>query len=249
MTELNVTRKEAVSILTIDRPERRNALGNKLIEELTIALRKNDEDDVAGATVICGAAPGFCAGSDLKELAPMTLDKMVAHVEGAGRLCRSIAQLRKPVLAAVEGFAFGGGLLLAISCDIVVTARNARWHLPEVQIGWIPPWGLETLTNRVGVIRARQLAFGAYPILGDEAVRLGVADHVTGDGEAVEQATVIASRLAALPRAAIASTKLYFASRSIPGGEGGDLLAAQLYRANLQSEVARASLRKFQGAE
>ena len=72
-----------------------------------------------------------------------------------------------------------------------MTSRSARWHLPEVQIGWIPPWGLETLTNRVGLARARQLVWGAQPFMGEEAVRLGVADHVVDDGEALTRALAV----------------------------------------------------------
>lgn len=245
MSELTIERSGEVSILRIERAHRRNALGDALVAELQRALHANDDDAAIGATVVTGAPPGFCAGSDLKELGTMSLPEMVEHEARTARFCRGIAMLRKPVLAAVEGFALGGGFVFAASCDVVVTARSARWHLPEVQIGWIPPWGLETLTNRVGLARARQLVWGARPFHGDEAVRLGVADHAVNDGDALTHAVAIGTDLCRLPREAVASTKLYFATQAARDGEGGDHLASHLFRDDCRNPVAQATLRKF----
>ena len=245
MSELAVERAGEVSILRIERAHRRNALGDALVAELQRALHANDDDDTIGASVITGAPPGFCAGSDLKELGTMSLSEMVEHEARTARFCRGIAALRKPVLAAVEGFALGGGFVLAASCDVVVTSRSARWHLPEVQIGWIPPWGLETLTNRVGLARARQLVGGARAFDGAEAARLGVADHVVADGEAVANAAALGTDLCRLPREAVASTKLYFATKGARDGEGGDHLASHLFRDDCRNAVAQATLKKF----
>lgn len=245
MTELVIERTGGVSILRIERAARRNALGDALVADLRRALQANDEDASVGATVITGVAPGFCAGSDLKELGAMSLDEMVEHEARTAHFCRSIATLRKPVLAAVEGFALGGGFVFAASCDVVVTSRSARWHLPEVQIGWIPPWGLETLTNRVGLARARQLVWGAQPFMGEEAVRLGVADHVVDDGDALTRALAIGADLARLPGEAVSSTKLYFATKAARDGEGGDRLASHLFREDCRNPVAQATLKKF----
>jgi enoyl-CoA hydratase/carnithine racemase len=243
--ELLVERRGAVAVLTINRSHRRNALGDALVAQLRQMLNRNDADPQIKATVLTGCAPGFCAGSDLKELASMSLDDMCAHEARTAAFCREIALLQKPVIAAVEGFALGGGFVLAASCDIVVTARSTRWNLPEVEIGWIPPWGLESLTNRVGVVRARQLTWGGQPFLGEEAVQLGLADHLTEDDHAVERALSIGESLGRLPQEAVSATKLYFATHAARNGESGDALASRMFKDNCGGTTAKATLQRF----
>ena len=172
MTELECITSDGIATLTIRRPGRRNAIGADLVKSLFSAFARLDSDPHVRAIIITGAAPGFCAGSDLKELAEMDLAGMRAHEARTAALARSIALLDKPVVAAVDGFALGGGFVLAISCDIVVTAPEVRWHLPEVTIGWIPPWGLQALVARVGPVTARRLTWGTQPMDGREAHRL-----------------------------------------------------------------------------
>lgn len=243
--ELLIERAGEVAVLRIDRPARRNALGDALVARLRGVLAGLDADPAVGAIVLTGSAPGFCAGSDLKELGAMSLDEMCAHEARTAAFCREIALLRTPVLAAVEGFALGGGFVLAASCDVVVTARNTRWNLPEVEIGWIPPWGIEALVNRVGTARARQLVWGGSPFLGEEALRLGLADHLANDGAALQRALEVAHTYARLPREAMASTKLYFATHGARNGEAGDLLASQFFKDNCRHAAAQATLKKF----
>jgi enoyl-CoA hydratase/carnithine racemase len=243
--EYTLERAGPVAVVRIDRPRRRNALSDDLVADLARLLRAHDADDGIACTVIAGSPPGFCAGSDLKELGTMSLDDMCAHESRTAAFCRGIATLAKPVIAAVEGFALGGGFVFAASCDVVVTARTTRWNLPEVEIGWIPPWGLETLVGRVGVAKARQLVFGGRPFDGAEAVRLGVADHLADDGQALALAHEIAVGLSGLPREAVASTKLYFATQAARDGEAGDLLASRLFRDDCRHPAAQATLRKF----
>src|SRR5690606_1194080 len=129
------------------------------------------------------------------------------HQAEAARLARAIGMLPLPVVAAVEGYALGGGLILAVSCDVVVSARGARWSMPEVRNGWLPPWGLQALIARVGPVRARLITWGITEIDGEEAHRLGIADAVADDGEALAVAEDLAQRLAALPPNAVRSAK------------------------------------------
>jgi enoyl-CoA hydratase/carnithine racemase len=116
----------SIATLTISRPERRNAIGAELVESLFCAFAQLDSDPRVHAIILTGVAPGFCAGSDLKELAETDLAGMRAHERRTAALVRSIALLDKPVIAAVDGFALGGGFVLAVSCDVIVTAANAR---------------------------------------------------------------------------------------------------------------------------
>lgn len=243
--ELKLDTRGRVAVLSINRPTRRNALGDDLVARMRRVFHELDADDGIGAVVLTGEAPGFCAGSDLKELGSMSLDEMCAHEARTASFCRELGMLRKPVIAAVEGFALGGGFVLAASCDVVVTARSTRWNLPEVEIGWIPPWGIETLVSRVGRAQARQLVWGGTPFHGEEALRLGLADHLAGDGAALERAVEVAASYARLPQEAIAATKLYFASHGAPNGESGDLLASHFFKDNCRYATAQATLRKF----
>ena len=243
--ELAMDRRGAVAVLTINRPCRRNALSDALVAGMRQLLAQLDGDSAVGAVVLTGHAPGFCAGSDLKELGSMSLDEMCAHESRTAAACREIAMLRKPVVAAVEGFALGGGFVLAASCDVVVTARSTRWNLPEVEIGWIPPWGIEALVDRVGRSRGRQLVWGGRPFDGEEAARLGLADHVTDDGAALERAIELANVYAQLPQEAIAATKLYFATHGTRDAESGDLLASRMFKDNCRHATAQATLKKF----
>ncbi len=242
---LEVKTEGAVAVLTMNRPQRRNALCTELVGRLAETIRALDDDAGVRAIVLQGASPGFCAGSDLKELATMDLRQMSEHEAITAAFARSIAMLSKPVIAAVEGFAMGGGFALATSCDIVVTSSACRWHLPEVQIGWIPPWGLEPLAARVGPVGARRLTWGAEPIDGTEAHRLGVADYLSSPGAAPGDAIALGERIAKLPQPAVASTKRYFAALVIGTGEARDAEANRLFREDCRHEVARATLARY----
>jgi enoyl-CoA hydratase/carnithine racemase len=235
-----------IAILTIDRPARRNALGQQLIEELAEQFDRADRDPGTRSIVLTGTAPGFCAGSDLKELAGMDLAGMGAHEARTAALARSVALTNKPVVGGVDGFALGGGFVLAVSCDVVVSDPSARWHLPEVAIGWIPPWGLQALVARVGPVAARRLVWGADPFDGREAHRLGVADYLAEPGEPVRAAALrVATRLAALPPEAVASTKQFFAPLVSGQGESLDAWANRLFLADCGQPAAKATLNRF----
>lgn len=235
-----------IAILTIDRPFRRNSLGLQLIEELTAELDRADRDPATRVIILTGSAPGFCAGSDLKELAGMDLAGMGAHEARTAALARSIALMNKPVVAGIEGFALGGGFVMAVSCDVVVSEPSTRWHLPEVTIGWIPPWGIQALVARVGPVAARRLVWGADPFDGREAHRLGIVDYLAEPGETARDAALrVATRLAALPARAVTSTKQIFAPLVSGHGESLDAWANRLFLADCGHPAAKATLNRF----
>src|SRR3984885_749044 len=245
-TQLRIEQAGDIAILTIDRPARRNALGQQLIEELSSALDRADRDPATRVIVLTGSAPGFYAGSDLKELAGTDLAGMGAHEARTAALARSIALMNKPVVGGVEGFAVGGGCVLAVSCDVVVSEPSARWHLPEVAIGWIPPWGIQALVARVGPVTGRRLVWGADAFDGREAHRLGIADYLTEPGETPREAALrVAGRLAALPAQAVASTKQFFAPLVSGHGESSDAWANRLFLADCGHPAAKATLNRF----
>ena len=221
-------REGAVELLLIERPAVRNALDAALTAELARAFSAIGADAGVRAVVLAGKGAGFCAGSDLKEMRSVAPERRLEIAREKAALLRSMAGLAKPVVAAVRGFALGGGLMLAAACDLVLTERDARWRLPEVGLGFFPPWGLEALVARVGVSRARLIVFGHEELDGARALELGLADACVAPGAADAEALAQAARLAALPPQAVASTKRFFAG--LAGASDLDRLAAEAYR-------------------
>ena len=154
---------------------------------------------------------------------------------------RLFGELPVPVIAAVHGFAIGGGLTLATSCDVVVTHVTARWSLPEVPIGLFPAWGLQSVTARVGVPAARRLAWGAETLTGAQAVQLGLADHLAD--AVAEDALARARALSVLPRAQLAAVKSYFLAN--PHAEAADALANQQFMQMCETPEAERTLNSF----
>lgn len=242
---LDVTTSERIGVVALNRPERRNAMDHDLVSALAAAVRRLDADPQIAAMVLRGEAPGFCAGSDLKFIGRLSLEEVCRFEAETGDMARQLGGLRKPVVASVEGFALGGGLILAASCDLVVSTGAARWHLPEVPIGWLTPWGLGALISRVGAVTARKLCFASEAFDGHEAKRLGLVDHLAEPGRADEMAVALAERLAALPAPAVVATKRFFAPAIIGGAEAFDIKANQAFADNCRHPVARATLRQF----
>ncbi len=245
MGVLGVERRGSVAVLRLHRPDRRNALDGALVDELDAALTAAEDDPAVHAAVLTGSPPGFCAGSDLRELAGLSRAGMVRHEERTGLVARRLQWLPMPVVAAVEGFAIGGGFFLAASCDVVVSAGDARWHLPEVPLGWIPPWGLQALVARVGPVVARRLVWGADPPPVRELHRLGAVDEVAPPGAAEAYALDLATRLAALPPHAVAATKRALADAAAGPGEALDARAARQFGDDSGTPAARATLERY----
>jgi len=242
---LNRRKQGEVAILTIDRSNRRNALGTELMQAFSDAFAEFAYEDSVAAIVVSATAPGFCAGSDLKELATMNIAEMCHHEAETARIVRAIGFLEKPVIAAVSGFALGGGVGLAAGCDLIVTHPECRWHMPEVPNGWLPPWALASLAVRVGPVVARRLVWASEPITGTEAHALRLADYLVPQSDVESEAIAVAERLAALPRAAVASTKRFFAPLVNGNAEASDMLANRIFAENCNDEASKATLRKF----
>jgi len=236
---------QGVAVVTLNKPARRNALGTESMSGLLAALTRLSGDPACRAVVLTGAPPAFCAGSDLKELGVLSVPDMCAHEAETARVARQIGLLPLPVVAAVEGFALGGGMILALSCDVVVTARGTRWNLPEVRNGWLPPWGLQALLARVGPVRARLLTWGVTEVDGAEALRLGLADALAADGEALAEATRLAERLAALPENAVRSTKRFFEPFAMTDAERLDAEASRVFGADALCDASQTTMAKF----
>lgn len=241
---LDILREGNVATLSIDRPEVRNAMSLGLAHRIAEVLDELEKDQDVKAIILQGKEHGFCAGSDLKELSTFTLEQIAEAEREKATVARSITFMDTPVIAAVDGFTMGGGLVYTISCDVVFTSKTARWHLPEVALGWNPGWGVQALLARCGPVAARHVCWGVDPFDGEEAVRLGLADFLAED-DAASAAAAYAQKLASLPEHAVAATKRLCAPAAGDNGQVLDLIANQLFYESCKHEVAKASYRRF----
>lgn len=242
---VGVEKRDAVAVVTLLRPESRNSMNQDLVDEAKAALLELDRDDNVKAIVLVGALPGFCAGSDLKFIGALGLEAMGRFEQECGDLGRLIGFVSKPVVAAVEGFAIGGGFALAMCCDVVLAARGSKWSLPEVPHGWLTPWGIKSLVARVGLIKARHLCFCLEPMTAEDARVLGAVDYCCENGEALSTAVGVANKLALLPRPAVAATKRFFSNYLMQDAEVMDFEANRLFLDNCRERAAQATLDKF----
>jgi enoyl-CoA hydratase/carnithine racemase len=242
---LAVMTHEPVWVLEIARAARRNAVDADTARSLASMLQEAGTTAGCRAAVLVGQGGCFCAGSDLKELGGREPEDMGRIETAKAELARALQEADIPVIAAVEGFALGGGLALAAACDIVVSAADARWHMPEVANGWLPPWGIEPVVQRCGPVRARRVLWGAQAMDAAEAHALGLVDTLCAPGEARATAMALAQQLAALPPLAARGVKRYLRDPARSGLEAADRLATHLFVQHCRGAEARATLARF----
>jgi enoyl-CoA hydratase/carnithine racemase len=205
-------RKGAVAIITLNEPERLNALSIPMREELHDVLADVMADDGIRAVLLTGADGTFCAGGDLHSMDGVVGIAARTRLRRAHRLIRLIVRGDKPVIAAVEGNAAGAGLSLAAACDVIVAATNAKFTGAFGRIGLIPDLGsMWTVPARIGTGAARRLLLLGESCDGEEALRTGLVEKIVAPGTAFDEAMVVAERLAAGAPGAIASLKAMFA--------------------------------------
>ena len=236
-----------VAVVTIDRANKRNALNAEVVQVLNESFKKADLDQSVGCILLTANGPAFCAGSDLKALAGKSPQEMADIEQAKSQLTVYMSKLSKPIICAVEGYALGGGLVLAMTCDVVVCAENAKLHLPEVKNGWIPPWGLKILSDRLGISKAKQLAWGVNPLTANDAYRIGLVEHVVPQDTTLPYALQLAQQYAGLPKAAVASVKTFFNRVNELTPITSDELSSKMFIENCSHEVAQQTLISFTG--
>ncbi|MBV9210765.1 MAG: enoyl-CoA hydratase/isomerase family protein [Acidobacteria bacterium] len=174
----------AIARITLNRPEKRNALNDATIDGLKHALHEADETEAIRAVIITGAGADFCSGADLSALQKISESSITENLEDATSLMELFAQIRRvrvPVVAAVRGRALAGGCGLATACDLVLAASSARFGYPEVKIGFVPAMVMAILRRNVSEKRAFELITRGGEISAAEAERLGLINHVYED--------------------------------------------------------------------
>jgi enoyl-CoA hydratase len=192
-------KRGAVALVTLDRPEKRNAYNVAMRDDLWAVLGAVDEDPEVRAVVLAGYGPAFSTGGDVSEFGSAPSPSVARAVRWRRDVWGRLLDLRAATVAAVHGYAVGGGMEMAMLCDLVVVADDARFALPETGLGMIPGvGGTQTLPRRVGVGRALDLVLTGRWLDAEEAVRLGIANRVVPRRRLASTALVLARRLAAL---------------------------------------------------
>ena len=198
-----VERRGPVGIITLNRPKALNALNGALVSEVAEALDSFESDQEIGAVVITGSEKAFAAGADIKEMQPKSyMDVYLEDFITNG--WERVTRCRKPVIAAVSGFALGGGCELAMMCDFILAADNAKFGQPEINLGTIPgAGGTQRLTRFVGKSKAMEMCLTGRMMDAAEAERSGLVSRVVPQAELLDEAVKTAQTIAAKSRAVV----------------------------------------------
>jgi enoyl-CoA hydratase/carnithine racemase len=236
-----------VATIRLDRPPA-NALSREVALELSEAATAVASDDTR-AVVIWGGERIFAAGADIKAMAELGPDEIASHVGALERACRDVEAIPKPVIAAINGYALGGGCEVALSCDLRFAADDARIGLPEIRLGIIPgSGGTQRLPRLIGLSRARPLVFSGDHVTAEEALAIGLVDRVVSPAEVYAVALREAHAFASGPTLAYAAAK-----RALAASLGTDLATGlgverdafvALFATHDQKEGMRAFLKK-----
>ena len=184
-----------VGLITLNRPQALNALNAQIVSEINQALDQLEKDPNIGCVVLTGSAKAFAAGADIKEMADLTYPQI--YVDDLFSDADRIANRRKPIIAAVSGFALGGGCELAMMCDFILAADNAKFGQPEVNLGVLPGMGgTQRLTRAVGKAKAMELCLTGRLMGAEEAERAGLVARVVPQAELLEEALKVAATIA-----------------------------------------------------
>jgi enoyl-CoA hydratase len=199
-----------VGILILNRPERRNALSTALMREVVHALEEWEADDAIGAIILMGNDKAFAAGADIQEMQDQTFAALFLQdfPEGRGGAWTRVSAVRKPIIAAVSGYALGGGCELAMACDFIIAADNAKFGQPEVMIGAMPgAGGTQRLTRLIGKSKAMEMCLTGRFIDAHEAERAGLVSRVVPLADLKEEAIRTANKIASLSRPSVMMIK------------------------------------------
>lgn len=200
----------AVAVVTLNRPEKRNALDPETVEALQEALHRVEGDERVRVVLLEAAGRDFCAGADLAHIEAMveaSYEEHLADASGLGELFVRMRRLARPIVAAVQGNALAGGAGLATACDIVLAGDDARFGYPEIHLGFVPAMVMTLLVRNVGEKRAFELVSTGKRIDAEEACRIGLVNAIFSRHTLTDDARAFAADLAARPASALGFTK------------------------------------------
>jgi enoyl-CoA hydratase/carnithine racemase len=206
MSDVRFERRGSIGVITLDRPERRNALSPDVLEQLAAAVEELDGDDGVNCIVIAGSDEVFAAGADIKAMSERSFQDVIAR--STTNYWQRIAASRTPLIAAVSGWALGGGCELALMCDMIVASETAEFGQPEITLGIIPGGGgTQRLARVIGKQRTMELVLTGRRFDADEAHRLGIVNVVAAKGKWLDEAIELAGVVARRPPVAVKLAK------------------------------------------
>ena len=201
-----VSRSERVGTVTLNRPKALNALNSQVMAEVTVAAAELDADSGIGAIVITGSEKAFAAGADIKEMASLSFSEVFEADFFAA--WGALAAIRTPMIAAVAGYALGGGCELAMMCDILIAADTAKFGQPEIKLGVLPGMGgSQRLTRAIGKAKAMDLILTGRTIDAAEAERSGLVSRVVPAAQLLDEANAVAGTVSTMSRSAARMAK------------------------------------------
>jgi len=244
---LLIEKNNGVAQLTINSPQTLNALNSAVLGELECALYELDRDDDVKVVILTGAGEkAFVAGADIKEMAAMSAFEGQQFALNGQRVMLMMEKMKKPVIAAVNGYALGGGLELALGCDFIYASQKARLGFPEVTLGIIPGFGgTQNLSRRIGVARANELIFTGKMVDAAKAAEWGIVNEVFAPEELLPKALETARSIAKLGTLAIASAKNAIANGLNMGKEDGFRYEASLFGVLFATEDQKEGMGAF----
>lgn len=248
MTELLIESSDSIRFLTLNRPEKRNALNDGLIASLKEALREADADDEMRAIVIRGAGKDFCSGADLsalQKIASASYEENLEDAKGLAELFSIIRNVRVPVIAAVHGRALAGGCGLATACDLVVATDTARFGYPEVKIGFVPAIVMAILRRNLGEKLSFALATQGFEFTASEAKELGLVNRLFPEEDFENAVLQYASAYSKISRSAVQLTKRLLYQMDAMNFEDALLAGAETNAEARMTEDCQEGIAKF----
>lgn len=237
--------RDGVAWLTLQRPAVLNAINRELANSLYEKIQELKERSDVRVLVTRGAGRAFCAGSDLRELSPLSPDEAARDELRFAEIFSALSSLPQATIAMLHGYVLGGGLGLAVYHDFRIASMNASLGMPEVELGWIPPWSVGRFAEIVGFAEARWLLITCNPISGAKAAEIGLVNEAVPEDQLAEKVEDLARRLAAMPPKGVAQTKKLLSDMSNLRDFQWDRLAAQAFRDCYSAPEAQRSVAGF----
>ncbi len=244
---ITVEHDGSVATITLNRPDKLNALNARVIAELTRALHGLAASaEAPRAAVLTGAGKAFAAGADIAEMATMSPVEAKRFADAGHRFCALLEAVAFPVIAAVNGFALGGGCEIALACDFIYAADSAKLGQPEVNLGVIPGFGgTQRLARRVGIARARELVFTGDVITAEQALAMGLVNATAPLAELMDRVRGVASKIASRSPLAVGTAKRILLRGEEAGLIAANELEAQAFASLFGSEDQRGGMEAY----
>lgn len=237
--------KEGVAWLTWQRPEVLNALNRDMVKMLRLRLEELRERSDVRVVVTRGSGRAYCSGSDLRELAPLSPPEAAAYELEFAETFAKFDQLPQPAIASLHGHVLGGGLGLALYHDLRIASTAASLGMPEVELGWTPPWAIGRLVEIVGFSQARWLLMSGKVLSGTEAAAIGMIDEAVPEDHLQSRVEALALKMSAMPPEGLRRTKAFLNRMSSLRNFEYDRAAAEEFRICFEKPEAQKRVQDF----